>query len=393
MKRPYLILLLLAAVCFMLTGFVLSSQTELRREESRSVLAILLGDGRRLFANHFVAKADAYFHNGRYPSIFEMAEREEFKEECEGEHAPGSHEGHDHDSHAGHLHGPQGGELLAFGNSFVEIMVFETDVPPRFRLYFYDDSNASVQPPSSETLTLDTTRPDGREQRFGFRQQGDFLESIETVPEPHDFNVFVEWMTGDASEHGELFFGENSLPATEPVEDLDWIARLSGGLAMQGHSHLEDGEEKEMLPWLKLAVELDPGNVEAYAVGGYWLRELGGPDEAESFLREGLRNNPDSHEIYFELGRLYERTKEDPVRAKRLYELSLRKWETANTDVEEPDTIALSQILGRLGSMEEQLGDFEQAVKCYEVLKTISPNPESVQALIDRTRAKGQETL
>jgi len=31
----------------------------------------LLGDGRRLFANHFFIMADVYFHSGYYPSVFD----------------------------------------------------------------------------------------------------------------------------------------------------------------------------------------------------------------------------------------------------------------------------------------------------------------------------------
>jgi tetratricopeptide (TPR) repeat protein len=35
---------------------------------------VLMGDSRRLFANHFFVKADAYFHSGFYPSIFDNRE-------------------------------------------------------------------------------------------------------------------------------------------------------------------------------------------------------------------------------------------------------------------------------------------------------------------------------
>ena len=37
---------------------------------------------------------------------------------------------------------------------------------------------------------------------------------------------------------------------------------------------------------------------ETYTVTAYWLRErMGKVDEAEQFLREGLRENPDSYEF------------------------------------------------------------------------------------------------
>ena len=59
---------------------------------------------------------------------------------------------------------------------------------------------------------------------------------------------------------------------------------------------------------------------ETYTVTAYWLRErMGKVDEAEKFLREGLRENPDSYEIMYELGRVYAENQNDPgSRAKPL---------------------------------------------------------------------------
>ena len=39
--------------------------------EASGLLETLMGDSRRLFAQHFYLKADAYFHSGYYPSIFD----------------------------------------------------------------------------------------------------------------------------------------------------------------------------------------------------------------------------------------------------------------------------------------------------------------------------------
>lgn len=36
-----------------------------------NAMQMLLGDSRRMFANHFFVKADAYFHSGFYPSIYD----------------------------------------------------------------------------------------------------------------------------------------------------------------------------------------------------------------------------------------------------------------------------------------------------------------------------------
>jgi hypothetical protein len=42
-------------------------------------------------------------------------------------------------------YGPHGGPLVAIEGGFVEISVFETNTPPRFRLYFYDEQPFAVR--------------------------------------------------------------------------------------------------------------------------------------------------------------------------------------------------------------------------------------------------------
>ena len=93
--------------------------------------------------------------------------------------------------------GPHGGPLLTTGaNERVEISVFETNVPPRFRLYFYDQRQQPITPPAGQILTLETSRPDGTKQLFEFTPQGDYLESTASIPEPHEFSVALSVSTG-----------------------------------------------------------------------------------------------------------------------------------------------------------------------------------------------------
>lgn len=44
------------------------------RTQKTDALAVILGESRRLFANSFFVKADAYFHSGYYPTIFDNNE-------------------------------------------------------------------------------------------------------------------------------------------------------------------------------------------------------------------------------------------------------------------------------------------------------------------------------
>src|SRR5687768_15635828 len=59
------------------------------RTQSVNVVQVALGDSRRLFASHFYSKADAYFHNGYYPSIYDSKESGEKAHMAEGVHEDG----------------------------------------------------------------------------------------------------------------------------------------------------------------------------------------------------------------------------------------------------------------------------------------------------------------
>jgi cation diffusion facilitator family transporter len=86
--------------------------------------------------------------------------------------------GHDHDHDIGHRIQTSRGALM--------LEIFEVGVPPRFRL-----SSISGPLPEANKVTIETLRPDGGRQDFVMADRGGYLESIETIPEPHAFTVDV----------------------------------------------------------------------------------------------------------------------------------------------------------------------------------------------------------
>jgi nickel/cobalt exporter len=76
------------------------------------------------------------------------------------------------------------------GHGFVELTVFETDVP-RFRLFLYDKRKQARPVPKNATITIETVRRDDTRQTFDFHVKGDCLESTTGVPEPHEFKAIV----------------------------------------------------------------------------------------------------------------------------------------------------------------------------------------------------------
>ena len=233
-RLPFLILVGLLVLCFGLAAWLdLWFQTwQGNRTQSADVLSVLMGDSRRLFANHFFVKADAYFHSGFYPTVFDNRE------------------------------------------------AFQTP-------HVAEDSGT-----------------------VGGRNRGD--------------------------EQG--FLGK----------PRDWIDAFSRQFFPARHTHLDEGgasgdlgdssQVREIMPWLRLSAELNPNDIRTYTVAAYWLRErMGKVAEAEQFLREGLRENLDSYEIMYELGRVYSENKNDQARARNLWEAALRQWQKQEAPMSDPE--------------------------------------------------------
>jgi len=173
----------------------------------------------------------------------------------------------------------------------------------------------------------------------------------------------------------------------------DWIDRFSRHFRPVVHTHLQGGNVREILPWLRISANLDPHKIETYTVAAYWLRtNLKNPDEAEQFLREGLRANPGSYEILFELGKIYYENRHNAAHARNLWELAVRRWHQREDREKEPDFKALHDIATELGHLEEEAANYAKAIEWLKVEKEHAPNPEVVQAHIDAVRAKMKST-
>jgi tetratricopeptide (TPR) repeat protein len=257
------------------------------RRQSASVLGVLLGDSRRMFATHFFVKADAYFHSGYYPTIFDN--REAFQTPHMAEDA-GAMDGHNQGDETGFMGKPR---------NWID----------RFSRKFH---------PSVHTH-LDEGGPQGR-----------------------------------------------------AADDL------GGG-----------SQVREILPWLRLSAALDPDRVETYTVTAYWLRQrMGKIAEAEQFLREGLRANPNSYEILYELGRVYAENRNDDARARNLWEAALRQWKKQYDANSDPDKYLYLQMVSHLATLEARCGNYREALAYMELWKAHSPTPAAVQKQIEELRQK-----
>lgn len=173
----------------------------------------------------------------------------------------------------------------------------------------------------------------------------------------------------------------------------DWIERFGRHFFITKHTHLENGNEREILPWLKLSAELDPQRIDTYVVASYWLRNrLGKVSEAEQFLREGLRNNPNSYELLYEMGCLYNENDHALTRACRVWELAYRRWHEQEPGKKDPDLIGLEKITIHLARLEEQTGNLDKAIEYLEAALKSSPNPDALRQQIAELKAKQSQS-
>ena len=85
--------------------------------------------------------------------------------------------------------GPHNGRLLRDGDFALEVTIFETGVPPEFRLYPYRNDQPIA--PGTLDITVELGRLGNHVDTFEFYSQGEFLRGNGVVIEPHSFDVTV----------------------------------------------------------------------------------------------------------------------------------------------------------------------------------------------------------
>ncbi|MEO6380965.1 MAG: CDF family Co(II)/Ni(II) efflux transporter DmeF, partial [Nitrobacter sp.] len=106
-----------------------------------------------------------------------------------GHHGHGHGHSHDHDHRHDHAEDIR---RIDLGVGVIELEVFENGVPPRFRLRLPD----SLRLHASD-VAVETIRPAGGRQTFTFADRRGYLESLDEIPEPHEFVAKVRLKEGD----------------------------------------------------------------------------------------------------------------------------------------------------------------------------------------------------
>jgi cation diffusion facilitator family transporter len=115
----------------------------------------------------------------------------------------GGHHHHHGHGHGGHAHDDDE-HVIAAGERKLALSIFEDGVPPRFRV--------RVEGAAPSKLAIETVRPDGESHLFQMASRGACFESLDEVPEPHEFRAVVRvHEAGSPTQEHILTFEEHAL--------------------------------------------------------------------------------------------------------------------------------------------------------------------------------------
>ena len=109
----------------------------------------------------------------------------------ENSHQHGDDEhGHEGSEEAEVAKGTHGGRLLSSENFELEITIYESGLPPEFRVYAYHDSQAVAA--DKVKLDIELKRSGNKVDHIQFSPQQDYLRGKTSIYEPHSFEVTVK---------------------------------------------------------------------------------------------------------------------------------------------------------------------------------------------------------
>ena len=135
--------------------------------------------------------------------------------------------GHGGEAAAEAAKGPHGGRLLSEGDFATEVTIFESGVPPEFRVFFYEKGKPID--PAGVKLAIELHRFGGRVDKIGFAKREDYLLSDKEIVEPHSFDVKVIAERGGKTHRWEYDSYEGRTTMTpEAVKNSGMIIESAG---------------------------------------------------------------------------------------------------------------------------------------------------------------------
>lgn len=180
-------------------------------------------------------------------------------------------------------------------------------------------------------------------------------------------------LSADLYERADTFF-HRGVPHTEKrALTNDWIQAWRANITPTSHRHTEGQATAEILPWLQLATQADPHNVEASLVLAFWVSTgMKRPDLAERVLMEAQRLNPMDYRIPLEMGRIAIR-QGDFDRAQAKLTSMLARWPSHLAPTDREAMLDKAEALTLTGFISELKGHQAKAIAQFKNALAIFP--------------------
>lgn len=171
----------------------------------------------------------------------------------------------------------------------------------------------------------------------------------------------------------DLYFHKGA-PPTQSEAFHGFYQKWKNAICPTLHAHAGGREIEEILPWLRLASQSDPHNIEIYLVATYWLSgECDRPDLAEQALMEAIEKNPERYELHLERGRIL-LGQDQYAEAQQALQTAYDLITQPNQPDPEQTAIDLPFILMSQSYLYEALGWRSGAMETAEEVLELGPN-------------------
>jgi cobalt-zinc-cadmium efflux system membrane fusion protein len=171
--------------------------------------------------------------------------------------------------------GPHRGRLLSKDDFALEVTIYETGVPPQFRVYAY--RNDKLLSPERVQLDITLHRFGGRIEQIRFKPEADYLLGNAVIEEPHSFDVDINagfdgktFQSTYSQVEGRIQLNAASLQSAGITIDTAGPARIESVLKLPGTIEFDQNRLAHVVPRVggvvvevrkKLGESVSPGEV------------------------------------------------------------------------------------------------------------------------------------
>ena len=191
-----------------------------------------------------------------------------------------------HEESSDQAKGPHGGELFTKDDFGLEISLVEDGGEAHFRAYLLKDEKPLS--PNAAKVSAIIARPDGEKQSVDFVPEKDFLQSVQSIEEPHVFETTLTAQQGNqsyqfslAKEEGKIALSDQQIKETGISIQTADSASISSVVTLPGEIRFNEDKTSHVVPRLAGVVEAISANLGDQVKKGQVLVVIASPGLSE----------------------------------------------------------------------------------------------------------------